>query len=34
VHTAAAGHTIPLLAFEDAELLRDRIAELARVDAP
>ena len=34
VHTAAGGHTIPLLAFEDAELLRDRIAELARGVGP
>jgi membrane protein YdbS with pleckstrin-like domain len=33
VHTAAGGHTIPLLDFKDAELLRDRIAELARTDA-
>lgn len=32
VHTAAGGHTIPLLAEKDAEELRDRIAELARTD--
>ena len=32
VHTAAGGHEIPLLRVQDANLLRDRIAELARTD--
>jgi uncharacterized protein len=32
VHTAAGGHTIPLLEAGEAALLRDRIAGLARVD--
>jgi membrane protein YdbS with pleckstrin-like domain len=32
VHTAAGGHTIPLLDAGEASLLRDRIAGLARVD--
>jgi membrane protein YdbS with pleckstrin-like domain len=32
VHTAAGGHTIPLLDAREAGLLRDRIAGLARVD--
>ncbi len=35
VHTAAGRHKIPLLPRGDADLLRDRIAELARTaDAP
>jgi membrane protein YdbS with pleckstrin-like domain len=32
VHTAAGGHTIPLLPAGDAEQLRERIAGLARTD--
>jgi membrane protein YdbS with pleckstrin-like domain len=32
VHTAAGGHTIPLLTQDDAEALRARIAGLARTD--
>ena len=32
VHTAAGGHTIPLLRQADAEQLRERIAGLARAD--
>ena len=32
VHTAAGGHTIPLLPASDAEHLRERIAGLARAD--
>jgi uncharacterized protein len=32
VHTAAGGHTIPLLPQADAEQLRERIAGLARTD--
>src|SRR5262249_11518225 len=32
VHTAAAGHTIPMLADAEAAALRDRIAGLARAD--
>jgi membrane protein YdbS with pleckstrin-like domain len=32
VHTAAGGHTIPLLTAGDADLLRDRIAGLTRTD--
>ena len=32
VHTAAGGHTIPLLPAGDAEQLRERIAGLARAD--
>ena len=32
VHTAAGGHTIPLLRQADAEQLRERIAGLARSD--
>src|SRR4051812_45629813 len=32
VHTAAGGHTIPLLEAREASLLRDRIAGRARVD--
>jgi uncharacterized protein len=32
VHTAAGGHTIPLLDAREASLLRDRIAGRARVD--
>ena len=32
VHTAAGGHTIPLLRRADAEQLRERIAGLARTD--
>ena len=32
VHTAAGGHTIPLLPAGDAEHLRERIAGLARAD--
>src|SRR3954469_19555337 len=34
VHTAAGGHTIPLLSFNDASLLRDEIAGRARAEAP
>jgi uncharacterized protein len=33
IHTAAGGHTIPLLDARDAARLRDRIAELARTEA-
>jgi membrane protein YdbS with pleckstrin-like domain len=32
VHTAAGSHTIPLLALDEAEGLRERIAGLARTD--
>jgi membrane protein YdbS with pleckstrin-like domain len=32
VHTAAAGHTIPMLSFAEAAALRDRIAGLARTE--
>jgi membrane protein YdbS with pleckstrin-like domain len=32
VHTAAGGHTIPLLPASEAESLRERIAGLARTD--
>src|SRR3954447_22945586 len=32
VHTAAGGHTIPMLDAGEAALLRDRIAGLARTD--
>jgi membrane protein YdbS with pleckstrin-like domain len=32
VHTAAAGHTIPMLRVDEADGLRDRIAGLARTD--
>jgi uncharacterized protein len=32
IHTAAGGHTIPLLDERDAERLRDRIAGLARAE--
>jgi uncharacterized protein len=30
IHTAAGSHTIPMLGLEDADEVRDRIAELAR----
>ena len=32
IHTAAAGHTIPMLSVGEAAALRDRIAGLARTD--
>jgi membrane protein YdbS with pleckstrin-like domain len=32
VHTAAGGHTIPMLEAGEASLLRDRIARLARAE--